>query len=78
MPLVTTSIGAEGLLDSDSTMLIADKPKKFAKHVIALYIDNDLSKTYANNALDYCKKYFSTQMAKKKMSNIFDEFKGKK
>ena len=75
MPLVTTSIGAEGLLDSEDTMMIADKPKKFAKSVIELYSNDTLADSYAKKALKYCKKYFSTQMAKSKMSHIFTEFK---
>ena len=75
MPLVTTTIGAEGLLDSDETMMIADKPKKFAKSVIELYSNDALADSYAKKALKYCKKYFSTQMAKSKMAHIFTEFK---
>ena len=75
MPLVTTSIGAEGLVNADKTMMIADKPKKFAKSVIELYRNDELADEYAKNALKYCKKYFSTKMAKKKMSHIFKEFK---
>ena len=75
MPLVTTSIGAEGLQNSASSMLISDDPETFAKHVIELYTNETLADQYAQNALQYCKRNFSTQMAKEKMSNIFTEFK---
>ncbi|MEA2048158.1 MAG: glycosyltransferase [Campylobacterota bacterium] len=77
MPIVTTSIGAEGLVDSSEIMVIADKSEKFAQDVLTLYNDDALADTYAQNALTYCKEYFSVKMAKDKMSNIFQEFKEK-
>lgn len=78
MPIVTTSIGAEGLPDSDKTMLIADKPKKFAKRVIKLYRDDALADDLSHKALAYCRTHFSVPYAKKKMSKVFKEFKEKK
>jgi len=74
MPIVTTSIGAEGLVDSTGTMVVADKSEKFAKNVLKLYSDDTLADTYAQNALAYCKEYFSVKMAKSKMAHIFQEF----
>jgi len=75
MPVVTTSIGAEGLLDSDDIMIVQDKPKKFAASVIELYCDDALANAYAAKALAYCKSHFSTSVAKEKLSHIFNEFK---
>ncbi len=77
MPLVTTSIGSEGFDDAKTVMLIADTPKKFAKSVLAFYLDDDLADQYANKAIDYCKIYFSEDRAKEKMSNVFTEFEDK-
>jgi len=74
MPLVTTSIGAEGLDDARSVMMIADTPKKFAKTVLSIYLDDDLADRYAKKAIKYCKIYFSEKRAKSKMSHSFIEF----
>lgn len=72
MPLVTTSIGAEGFMDAASTMLIEDKPKKFAKRVVSIYLNDDLADSYAAKAVKYCELYFSEDYAEASMPEIFD------
>lgn len=59
IPMVTTSIGAEGLLNAEYSMLIADEAEQFSDHVIALYQDEILSSTLASRAHEYCKNNFS-------------------
>ena len=78
MPLVTTSVGAEGFYDAKSVMMIEDRAKKFAKSVLTLYLDNDLADQYSKKAFKYCKTYFSEKRAKIAMANIFTEFKNTK
>ncbi|HHH37038.1 MAG TPA: glycosyltransferase, partial [Epsilonproteobacteria bacterium] len=67
MPLVTTSIGAEGFENARSAMLIADQPEQFAEKVQMLYLDDALAERYAKGAEIYCRKYFSEAYAKEKM-----------
>ena len=72
MPIVTTSVGAEGLPNIEDTLCIANSVDDFAKSVIDLYSDNNKLNSYSKASLEYCKKYFSTTYAKEKLSNIFD------
>jgi glycosyltransferase involved in cell wall biosynthesis len=71
MPLVTTTIGAEGFEDAQSAMMIADQPEQFAEKVQILYQDEKLAEWYAEHAEKYCRKYFSETYAKEKMNLIF-------
>ncbi|MDQ7084458.1 MAG: glycosyltransferase [Sulfurovum sp.] len=74
MPIVATSIAAEGLDDASSIMLIEDDAEQFAQKVLSLYSDNILANSYARKALEYCKMYFSEERAKSQMKHIFTEF----
>jgi GT2 family glycosyltransferase len=74
MPVVTTSIGAEGLDGADSCMMIADNESEFAKKTIALYKDRKMAEKISKNAIEYCKKNFSQKSAIEKLSSLFREF----
>jgi len=74
MPIVTTSIGAEGLQEAQDCLCIANDEQTFADEVCRLYLDEKALKGLAKNGLDYCKKYFSYDYAKKAMSKIIKEF----
>jgi Predicted glycosyltransferases len=57
LPVVTTSIGAEGMyLENNKSCLIGDYAEEFAKAVITLYSDEKLWQTVRSNA----KKYWKT------------------
>ena len=71
MPLVTTSIGAEGLPHAKSVMTIRDEAEDFAKSVVSIYLNNDLADSISKRAVDYCKYYFSEEYAVKSMESIF-------
>jgi len=58
IPIVTTSIGAEGLLEADDYMKIADVADDFSQKIIELY-ENESNSHYSKKSLKYCKKYFS-------------------
>lgn len=63
IPIVTTTIGAEGLTDIESFVGVHDDPSKFANHVIRLYKDENIDDVGAQG-LAYCERYFSKEAAK--------------
>ncbi|MEM2174559.1 MAG: glycosyltransferase family 4 protein, partial [Candidatus Micrarchaeia archaeon] len=73
LPVVTTSIGAEGmhLIDGENA-LIADNPKDFAEKVVKLYTDEELWKKLSKNSIEHTKKYFSYERAKERILEILD------
>ena len=78
LPVVTTSIGAEGmgLIDGEH-VLIADSPAAFARAVVRLYTDDLLWEAMSQNALLHIKSNFSTAVVQTKLAQIFAaEFDG--
>ena len=78
LPVVTTSIGAEGmgLIDGEH-VLIADSPAAFARAVVRLYTDDLLWERMSQNALLHIKSNFSTAVVQTKLAQIFAaEFDG--
>lgn len=63
IPLVTTSIGAEGISDIDSYVCIEDTATGFAKAVIDLYNDTERLETMARRSQEFIKKNYSTEAA---------------
>lgn len=62
LPVVTTSVGAEGMrLIDRGNVLIADTPERFSNSVIDLMRDNSLYNTIQKNALEHISKEFSTE-----------------
>jgi glycosyltransferase involved in cell wall biosynthesis len=78
LPVVTTSIGAEGmnLIDGEH-VLIADSPAAFARAVVRLYTDDLLWEEMSQNALVHIKSNFSKAVVRTKLAQIFaSEFDG--
>ena len=78
LPVVTTSIGAEGmgLIDGEH-ILIADSPAAFARAVVRLYTDDLLWERTSLNALLHIKSNFSKAVVQTKLAQIFAaEFDG--
>jgi len=73
MPMVTTSVGAEGLENYKDIIIVEDDAKKFAKKVVLLYKNNTISDEFSKKELQYIKNYFSQKVVKKKISNTFKE-----
>ncbi len=71
LPVVTTSIGAEGmkLVDRENA-LINDTPEGFAANIIALYSDKDLWKHLQNNS-EASLKPFSRENLEEIINNTF-------
>jgi glycosyltransferase involved in cell wall biosynthesis len=72
LPVVTTSIGAEGmgLIDGEH-VLIADSPDAFARAVVRLYTDDLLWERMSLNALLHIKSNFSKAVVQAKLNQIF-------
>jgi glycosyltransferase involved in cell wall biosynthesis len=72
LPVVTTSIGAEGMLLVDGqNALIADAPDDFARAVIRLYRDEEMWRQIAANSVEHIRHHFSPDQARRRMSAIF-------
>jgi glycosyltransferase involved in cell wall biosynthesis len=74
LPVVTTSIGAEGmgLIDRENAM-IADFPEKFSNAVIELMSDNDLYRKIQLNAIEHIEKHYTPQRVGKTIERVLAE-----
>jgi glycosyltransferase involved in cell wall biosynthesis len=72
LPVVTTSLGAEGmnLIDGEH-VLIADSPAAFASAVVRLYTDDRLWEDLSQNGLLHIKSNFSKDVVQTKLNQIF-------
>jgi len=71
VPVVTTKVGAEGIIYGDSLIKVCDNPDDFAKQVIDLY--NDESKWSKTRTLElaYSEKFLSISNASDVIRKIF-------
>lgn len=76
LPVVTTTIGAEGIgLKNNVNSLIADDPAEFADAVIKLYSDEQLWKTISDNSIEHIKRNYSKETLSRKIAEIFASLK---
>ena len=61
MPLVTTSVGAEGIPGIEDAAVIEDEPERFAEQVVNFYQDNEKLKALAEKTQKLVKAQFSTE-----------------
>lgn len=74
LPVITTSIGAEGMdLKDGENVLIADGPKEFARKVIDSYNDEDLWNKLSRNSIRYIEKHCAPHVAREKLSRFFSK-----
>ena len=73
IPLVTTSTGAQGLKDLDSTAFVADIPEQLADSVIKLLRYDDLWENYARKGQEYAKANFSKQSMIESLKPLFEK-----
>ena len=74
LPLVTTTIGAEGaFLNDGDNALIADDAEGFAGKVVLLYQNQDLWQKISANSQDTVQKHFSCSSWKEELSRVIDE-----
>jgi glycosyltransferase involved in cell wall biosynthesis len=73
LPLVTTSIGAEGIsLKNEHNCMIADEPQKFAESAIKLYTNPELWKKISINGL-IVSKDFSAETIRNTLDSLFSK-----
>ena len=71
LPVVTTSIGAEGMhLEDSKNVLIAQSAKDFAAAVVRLYQDPILWRTLAENGRTYIAQHFSSSAARETLARL--------
>ncbi len=74
LPVVTTSIGAEGMgLECEESALVADDENSFVKNVVRLYTDDELWNKLSHNGIKHVKNFYSPETAKKKIQALVDE-----
>ena len=73
MPVVTTSIGAEGIeAKAGVDIIIADEPLDFANQISILFKDKDLCKKLGQNARNTVKKKYDWPIILKNMDRLFE------
>ena len=74
LPVVTTSIGAEGMgLVNRRTALIEDDPEEFARSVVELYEDRSLWETLSREGKTYLEEHFSPTLMGPRLDEILRE-----
>jgi glycosyltransferase involved in cell wall biosynthesis len=73
LPVVTTSIGAEGMpLTNTEMLLIADDETDFAEKVTGLYFDRALWKELSQNSTEYMAANFTPEVCEIKFRELLD------
>ncbi len=77
LPVVTTSVGAEGFMLRDGeNALIGDDPEAFARAVLRLHTDNRLWRKIADNSVKHVREYFSEEVVKARLGTILAGLNG--
>lgn len=63
MPIVTTSIGAEGLANTENILMVEDDPQKLAETILNLYDDEERLNTISKDMRKYIADNYSTKAA---------------
>ena len=72
IPVVTTSIGAEGINGAESCMFIKDDPISFAKEIIRVYDNIDLLSKISIKEIELINRDYTQDAALKIISSDFD------
>jgi GT2 family glycosyltransferase/glycosyltransferase involved in cell wall biosynthesis len=71
VPVVSTSIGAEGMhLTHEKNILLADGPDQFAQQVVRLHRDRELWATLSRSSLQNIEEHFSRTTAKRHLEEL--------
>lgn len=74
VPVVTTSIGAEGIgLSDGENVFIADSKADFAQAIIRLYNDANLWEMFSRNAQVFVEKNLSQEIFKDRVKNVMEK-----
>jgi len=73
IPIVSTTLGAEGLnVENGRDILIADEPEKFAEGVLKILEDKQFAKNMANNCRKLVQENYSLENLKKEGQKILN------
>jgi GT2 family glycosyltransferase len=72
LPMITTSIGAQGLTDIADRFAVADEPQMFAEHVLRYLGDDDIWVKQANAAVMTAKNRYSREALFDAIAQDFD------
>lgn len=72
IPLITTSIGAEGLNLEDDPFVIEDEPNKMAEKICALYEDYTKLRILSDKGKDFIRKNFTLKAAEEVLKADMD------
>jgi glycosyltransferase involved in cell wall biosynthesis len=76
-PVISTSVGSEGLPVSDGEhLLIADKPEEFARAVIRVLTDSNLSQRLGERARLLVREQFGWDRAARSFAEICERVAG--
>jgi len=64
LPIITTSIGAEGLIDIEKTVLIEDRVNAFYQKIIEIYYDISELTQLSKKSVEYINKFYSKEAAR--------------
>lgn len=79
LPVVTTSIGAEGFdFENEKDAFVSDNPEVFASYVLALQNDKDLWEKVSLMAYNYAKSNLGSFAFRKKLQRIIEKAMGMK
>lgn len=79
LPVVTTSIGAEGMrLNNMENVIISDNPKEFAAELINLYTDKKMWNIISSNSFKHVSANFCTDVVINDLESILNEVNGTK
>jgi glycosyltransferase involved in cell wall biosynthesis len=74
LPVVTTSIGAEGFeMRNEVDGMIADQPGEFAAAVLRAYFDEELWTTLSSNGLEAVRSRYSTEVVFEKIRDSIEK-----
>jgi glycosyltransferase involved in cell wall biosynthesis len=73
LPVVTTSIGIEGIgLSPGSNVLLGDTPEEFSSAVVRLISDKELYDRLSHNARNFIEENYSENVVAEKVYSLFD------
>ena len=71
IPVITTSIGSEGIIDNDKIFLTANSPNEFIEAIDKITLDKELHKSMVANAQSVVKNYYSQKSAGDKRFSFY-------
>jgi len=71
IPVVTTSVGAEGITGAENCLFIKDDPIEFANEIIRIYNNKDLLLNNSCKGVDLINRYFTDESAFKVLREDF-------